>query len=318
MNEITIFGIELNIDPVIGKIGPFEIRWYGLILAVGLMCAIVYCMRRAEKFGLNSDRLLDCTLVAVPVGVLGARLYYMFFYGMPISKFFQFNHGGLAIYGGIIFGFLAGYIMCRVRKQDILSVFDVASLGFLIGQAIGRWGNFTNQEAYGSLTGSSWWGMTSTRIQEESNLLPDQLVHPCFLYESVWCILGFVVLHNISKKFYKFKGQIFLMYLCWYGLGRVIIEGLRTDSLHVPGTEIRVSQLLSGLLVIVSAAALVILYRRAKQRLTQPEYVPIFGDIDEDELPPEESADNAETTKEPADADGTDEKKDEQIKGETE
>jgi len=288
MNNITIFGIELSIDPVIGKIGPFEIRWYGLILAMGLVCAIVYCLRRADKFGLSSDRLMDCALVSVPVGVLGARLYYMFFYGMPIGQFFQFTNGGLAIYGGIIFGFLAGYITCRIRKLDILSVFDIASLGFLIGQAIGRWGNFTNQEAYGTITGSSWWGMTSTRIQYEENLLPGQLVHPCFLYESVWCIIGFLLLHNISKKFYKFKGQIFFMYLCWYGIGRVIIEGLRTDSLYIPGTGIRVSQLLSGLLVLASAAAIVFMYRRAKQKLTQPEYVSVFGDINEDDLPLDE------------------------------
>ena len=153
--------------------------------------------------------------------------------------------GGLAIYGGLIGGLLVGGFIAKLHKIRLAALFDLAALGFLIGQAMGRWGNFVNQEAYGSLTNLPW-GMTSSKIINEMSAvytatpINDLVVHPCFLYESLWCVLGFVLL-NIYLKHRKFDGEIFLLYSAWYGIGRAFIEGLRTDSLYIPNTSVRVS-----------------------------------------------------------------------------
>ena len=245
----------------LGDNNYFSLKWYGLIIAVGFLLAIIYAYKRADYFKIDRDRMIDVVLVSALFAFVGARLYYVLFSGeldryladpLSILKVWE---GGLGIYGGVIFAFGTALWMCRVRKVNTRSMFDLASLGFLIGQGIGRWGNFFNQEAYGCNTDLPW-GMTGSKIAAGLNLGtvtvegfdPSLPVHPTFLYESLWCLLGFVLRHIISKKFYKFKGQLFAMYMIWYGAGRFWIESLRTDSLYL-GT-MRVSQLVAVLSVI--------------------------------------------------------------------
>ncbi|MFQ8952520.1 MAG: prolipoprotein diacylglyceryl transferase [Oscillospiraceae bacterium] len=226
-----------------------------------------YGLKSAARYGLNPDKMLDVILVATPAAILSARAYYVIFDGEKldgIKDFFGFGNSsgfaGLAIYGGVIGAFVSGGIMCYIRKVNILNMFDVASAGFLIGQGIGRWGNFVNQEAYGAFTGSSWWGMQSDKTISE---MGEGLVHPCFLYESIWCLAGFFVLNHFSKK-RKFSGEISLMYCVWYGFGRGIIELLRTDSLMIG--NIKVSCLLSFAICITGAVLLVVFSRRAAEK----------------------------------------------------
>lgn len=267
--EVLIFGIKVTVDPVAFTLTlgdrHWDIYWYGVIIATGFLLALIYGMTNAKRFGLDLNRMLDVVLVTTPVAILCARTYYVIFDGVKlesIADFFGFGESsgiaGLAIYGGVIGAFVTGAVMCLICKINILDMFDIAAIGFLIGQGIGRWGNFINQEAYGDFTGSSWWGMQSERTIREMG--EEGLVHPCFLYESIWCIIGFIVLHYFSKK-RKFSGQIVLMYGVWYGFGRAFIELIRTDSLMLG--NIRVSSLLSFLLCIAAATLLVVFSRKA-------------------------------------------------------
>lgn len=298
--DVTIFGIELTLKPIAFTIslGSFhwDVYWYGIIIALGFLLALIYGYTNAKRFNINVDRMLDVILVAVPVAILSARTYYVLFDGEKLESFGDFfgfgnssGFAGLAIYGGVIGAFVSGALMCKLRKIKILDMFDLAALGFLIGQGIGRWGNFVNQEAFGTLTGSDWWGMESVRTQA---VVGDGLVHPCFLYESIWCIAGFIILHNLSKK-RKFSGQIILMYCAWYGFGRGFIELLRTDSLMIG--NIRVSSLLSFTLCIAATAALIVLSKRAKAS-NDTEYSELFDDPDDEEIQekiePEEAEEN--------------------------
>ena len=186
------------------------------------------------------------------------RLYYVFFswdfYSSHPDKIFAIHDGGLAIYGGLIGALLGGCIIAKILKLNIPAILDVASLGFLIGQGIGRWGNFINQEAFGTETNLPW-GMMSENTGGVT-------VHPCFLYESLWCLLGFVLLHFFSKKFQKYYGQIFLLYLVWYGFERMIVEGLRTDSLYTPFLNLRVSQILSAVVMIAGIVMLIVFRKK--------------------------------------------------------
>ena len=182
-------------------------------------------------------------------------------YASEPLKIFDIHSGGLAIYGGIIGGLGAACIAAKKKKMNIPGMLDIGAMGFLIGQGIGRWGNFINQEAFGTPTDLPW-GMVSENTGGEA-------VHPCFFYESVWCILGFVLLFIISLKWRKFDGEIFVLYLIWYGLERMVVEGLRTDSLYTPFFGLRVSQILSGILVIVGIVLLIINLRKAKANSTE-------------------------------------------------
>lgn len=259
----------------------FSIRWYGVMIAIGFMLAIMYGIYRAADFGLNADRMIDIALITTPIAFIGARLYYVFFsadiaaYLADPLSILRIWEGGIGIYGGVIFAFLFGPLICRWRKQSVLAMMDIASLGFLIGQAVGRWGNFFNQEAFGSNTDLPW-AMTGDIIQSGTNgsgydtSLP---VHPTFLYESLWCILGFVLLHIISRRAYKFKGQIFCGYLIWYGIGRFFIESTRTDSLMF-GT-IKASQLVAILAIVGGGIAYLLLRRRAQ---ALPKTLPVSAD----------------------------------------
>ncbi len=229
--EFTLFGQDISI------------KWYGVIIALGFLLAMVYGMRRAKQFDIDPDRMVDVALVCTVAGFAAARLYYVLFsadraayFENPISILYVWE-GGIGIYGGIIGAFAFGVLMCKLCKVHLPSMMDLAALGFLIGQSIGRWGNFFNQEAFGGNTDLPW-GMTGNLIQAGYNTNADITgfdpalpVHPTFLYESLWCALGFVLLHILSKKAYKFKGQIFSLYLVWYGVGRFFIELTRTDSL---------------------------------------------------------------------------------------
>lgn len=285
MYNVTIFGIDIVLKPIAFSIpigdGHWDIYWYGIIIALGFMLALIYGITNAKRFGIDNDRMLDVVLVATPIAILCARAYYVIFDGEKLSSFGEFfgfgdssGFSGLAIYGGVIGAFVSGLIMCKIRKIKFTDMFDLASLGFLIGQGVGRWGNFVNQEAYGSFTGSSFWGMQSEKTVYE---MGEGLVHPCFLYESIWCIAGFFIINHLSKN-RKFSGETFLMYCAWYGFGRGFIEILRTDSLMLG--PIKVSCLLAFLLCIASVTAIIVIRKKLKP---QEEYIEQFAENSEEE-----------------------------------
>lgn len=295
--EVTIFGINMVLDPIAFTLpigNGWNIYWYGIIIAIGFMLAIIYGLKNASRFNINIDRLLDVIIVTTPVAILCARAYYVIFDGVKIKSigdFFGFSSSsgfsGLAIYGAVIGAFVCGGIMCKLRKVKILDAFDLAAIAFLIGQGIGRWGNFINQEAFGGPTGSSWWGMTSENVVRDfisKGYSPTALAHPCFLYESIWCIAGFFVLNYFSKK-RTFSGEMTLMYCVWYGFGRTIIELLRTDSLMLG--KIKVSCLLSALLFVSAAIALVVVKKRVESNTYDTQYNDIFK-IEENDSSDEE------------------------------
>ncbi len=254
-------GLEFQINPIAFSIGNFHVYWYGIIIAAGLILAFSYGYAAAPRFNVERNKLMDCAIVGIITAIIGARLYYVLFkwdsYKGDLWKILDIKSGGLAIYGGIIGALIGGIIAAKIKKQNILPLLDVAMLGFLIGQGIGRWGNFTNQEAFGTPT-SLPWGMMSEKTGNVT-------VHPCFLYESLWCLLGFLILHFYSKRFQRYSGQIFFMYLVWYGFERMIVEGLRTDSLYLPfsvfGYTPRVSQVLSAIIMLVGIICLIIFGR---------------------------------------------------------
>lgn len=258
------FGWEFDISKTAFSIGPLEVRWYGILIAVGLILAVIYACVVSKRYKTNADNLLSCVLVGVITGILGARLYFVLFkwdyYSQHLNEILAINEGGLAIYGGLIGAIIGGTIVAKIKKMNILALLDVASLGFLIGQGIGRWGNFFNQEAYGTVTDLPW-----RMVSEGTYMEP---VHPCFLYESLWCLLGFVLLHFFSKtRFRKYHGQIFFMYLAWYGFERMLVEGLRTDSLYTPIFGLRVSQVLSLVLCLASIIILIVNAARHKKNI---------------------------------------------------
>lgn len=286
--DVTIFGIHLTLNPIAFTLpigNGWDIYWYGIIIALGFMLAIIYGIKNASRFNVNVDRMLDVVIVTTPVSILCARTYYVIFDGVKlegIRDFFGFGDSsgfsGIAIYGAVIGAFVCGALMCKLRKIKILDMFDLAATAFLIGQGIGRWGNFVNQEAYGSFTGSSWWGMESTRTISE---MGEGLVHPCFLYESIWCIAGFFVLNHFSKKRH-FSGEITLMYCVWYGFERAIVENLRTDSLMIG--NIRVSVLVSIILCVSAAIAIFVIRKKQKSVASEGDYISMFAEDADNEI----------------------------------
>lgn len=258
-------GLEFTVNKVAFSIGGFNIYWYGILITAGLLLAIVFGLKSAKKYGLDTDRMIDVIIAGMFGAFIGARLYYVVFNLDRYDSFYEIinvRDGGLAIYGGLIGAILVGFIFARIRKLKFAPMLDLAAQGFLIGQAIGRWGNFFNREAFGCNTTLPW-AMTSEDIKAYLLSVPGQTssmgVHPTFLYESLWCALGFLALWLYSKH-RKFDGEVFLLYLIWYGSGRFFIEGLRTDSLMLG--NLRVSQALSAICVI---AALILLFvKRSK------------------------------------------------------
>ena len=240
---------------------------YGAIIALGFLLGILYCAHRSERLvGIPSDDLYDFVLWLIPTVILGARLYYVIFrwneYAPHPADIFKIWEGGLAIYGGILAGLALVIFWCRKRRIPFGALGDLSVFGLLIGQSIGRWGNFLNREAFGRETDIFCrMGLT----------MPGQnpiYVHPTFLYESLWNFVGFLALHFYFKHHRrKFDGEIMLLYVAWYGLGRAMIEGLRTDSLYLGGTGIRVSQLLAALSCAAAVVLLVVYLRRGSQPL---------------------------------------------------
>jgi len=253
-------GIEIN-PPSGFEIFGNTIYLYGVMIALGMILAVWYCCIRAPKVGLTDDNILDVVLWAIPIGVVGARAYYVLFNydlyaGQPITELFNLRNGGLAIYGGIIFGVSTAAVVCRVKKISIPAFLDIGCHGLLIGQMCGRWGNFFNREAYGAETEL----FTRMGLTTSSGTV---YVHPTFLYESLWNLAGFIMLHiYVSRGKRRFDGEAFLLYVLWYGIGRCMIEGLRADSLYIGDTGIRVSQLLAGISAVAALALLLWLRRK--------------------------------------------------------
>ena len=260
-------GIRLPQFPASFRIFGIDIAFYGILIAAGIVLAVILSVKRAKTTGQNPGDYLDLAIIGVLSAILGARIYYVVFsldyYLKDAIQIFNIRNGGLAVYGGIIGGFLAGYIVCRVKKISFLQVLDTVAPTIALGQAIGRWGNFFNREAFGDYTDSLF--AMQIRLEDASGVLNDNIldhiitidgtdyiqVHPTFLYESLWCFLLFVLI-MVFRKYQQYNGEVLLWYLGGYGLERMIVEGLRTDSLTLGSTKIAVSQVISAVLFAVS------------------------------------------------------------------
>lgn len=268
MNRIAFpgLGLDFELNRVAFSLFGKDIYWYALIIATGFLLAVWYGSMRAKQFHLKRDDLLDMLLYAVPIAILSARAYYVIFnfdlYRDDLISVFYIWEGGIAIYGAILGSLLTVILFCKKRKLPLWDMLDIGALGLLIGQMIGRWGNFVNGEAFGGVTELPW------RMQLYDRAVKATVeVHPTFLYESLWNFVGFVLLHFYSKK-RKFSGEIFFLYVAWYGLGRSLIEGLRTDSLYLFGSGIRISQLI-GIISFVGAMVVLVVkwYQRKKMEV---------------------------------------------------
>ena len=308
--SFSLFGID------------FEIRWYGVLITIGIILAIGYAARRAKQEGIITDDLLDMGIFAILFGVLGARTYYVLTYG--ISNFVVKNadgklklwdtfvsiigiwNGGIAIYGAIIGGALAIYFVCRHKKIKFLKAFDAIVLGVMIGQIVGRWGNFVNGEAHGGVVNSAsplfWLRMGLQSVSGKMTY-----VHPTFLYESFWNLIGFVLIHFIYNKKKKFDGQIFLMYITWYGFGRMFIEGLRTDSLMIG--VLRISQVVGFLCFVVGLGLLIRGFINARRVACEgQEYEPVYKSFIKRVIPEKKQTGNVENENDNAHVDEIDDK----------
>ncbi|HDJ2491829.1 TPA: prolipoprotein diacylglyceryl transferase [Staphylococcus aureus] len=258
-------GIVFNyIDPVAFNLGPLSVRWYGIIIAVGILLGYFVAQRALVKAGLHKDTLVDIIFYSALFGFIAARIYFVIFqwpyYAENPSEIIKIWHGGIAIHGGLIGGFIAGVIVCKVKNLNPFQIGDIVVPSIILAQGIGRWGNFMNHEAHG--------GSVSRAFLEQLHLpnfiienmyINGQYYHPTFLYESIWDVAGFIILVNIRKHLKL--GETFFLYLTWYSIGRFFIEGLRTDSLMLT-SNIRVAQLVSILLILISISLIV--YRRIK------------------------------------------------------
>lgn len=297
--------------PVIGT--TFSIKWYGAIIAFGFILAVLFGGRTAYKWKINLDKMVDILIFGTLFGILGARLYYVAFewdyYSQHLDQILNIRGGGLAIYGGIIFGILAAFVTAKIEKINFWNLLDMVGMSLLIGQGIGRWGNFANQEAFGSFTTKPWGMMSDTVLSYIQghpgefgleNMSSSQIaayvaendlyVHPTFLYESLWCLLSFAVLYIILRKFRKFSGQLFLTYGVLYGLERAVVEGLRTDSLYIGHTSLRVSQLISICLAGVCFILLTVLLIKFTKNPKPIEGVDYFPEKTPKELEAEKKA----------------------------
>jgi len=283
-------GIDVTVNRVAFTLFGWEFYWYGVLIAFGALLAVWYAYTKAEEFGLDWDKAVDIVLVATICSILGARIYYIIFSApgefTTFRDIIDLRRGGVAFYGAVIGAFVSAALVCRLNGTKIRPLADLGAIGFLIGQGIGRWGNFVNQEAFGNNT-SLPWGMTSneifTYLKVNQSVLeihgmkvdPVMPVHPTFLYESLWCLLG-VLLFTMYIKKRKFDGEIFLMYLAWNGACRGVIEGLRTDSLYIG--NIRISQLLAIAGCVLSIGAIVYFRLRIKKaRVEDPDFAVPYG-----------------------------------------
>ncbi|MDX1805834.1 MAG: prolipoprotein diacylglyceryl transferase [Paenisporosarcina sp.] len=251
------------INPIAYSLGPIDVRWYGVIIASGIVLAFIVAQREMVKRSFHPDFLTDLLMWAVPLAILGARFYYVLFkweyYAENPGQILQIWEGGLAIHGALIVSFIVAYLFTRKRSTSFLKVADIAAPSILIGQTIGRWGNFMNQEAHGGPV---------TRSFLENMILPDWIIeqmkidstyyHPTFLYESLWNFTG-VVLMILLRRVNLLRGEMFFFYVIWYSIGRFFIEGMRTDSLYLIG-DLRTAQVVS--LLSIAVATIIFVYRR--------------------------------------------------------
>ncbi len=303
-STISFPALGISMNPPRGfSIGPLNIHFYGLVIACGLILAVLYACRRSREAGLTEDSLLDGVLWITPFSILCARAYYCVFSwpmyrNNPISVLYIWE-GGLAIYGAVLGAAVGVIIFCKIKKCSLPALLDLVSLGFLIGQCIGRWGNFFNREAFGAATDAV------TRMGLYNTVTgATEYYHPTFLYESVWNLIGFLLLHFLSKK-KQYDGQIALGYCAWYGLGRAFIEGLRMDSLY--WGSFRVSQLLAAASCVAAVTVLLVeafrphdparlaVNRAAAQAAEAAEEIPEAGKTPE----AEEAAETTESTEAP-------------------
>ena len=263
---------EFSVNSVAFEIFGIEIAWYALFITFGMICCITYAVLQSRKIGMTFDDVIDFALFTIPIGVIGARLYYVL---SELDQYHSFKEvinireGGLAIYGGIIAGTITVFVVSLVKKINFFAFGDCVAPGVLLAQGIGRWGNFMNGEAFGYET--DWF----CRMGLQNFLTGNKLmyVHPTFLYESLWNLLGVLLVYLFAKLIgKKYDGQLILLTFGWYGLGRMFIEGLRTDSLYIPGTEIRTSQALA-LVIFVFCLAMLIFFMIKKP--TKPLYVKV-------------------------------------------
>ena len=258
----------LAINPIAFSLGPLAVRWYGILIVLGIVIAFIVVQREMVKRGMHQDFLTDLLVWAVPISIISARIYYVIFswdyYKDNPGQIIQIWQGGIAIHGALIGAFITAYFFTKHRGISFWKTVDIAVPGLLIGQIIGRWGNFMNQEAHGGAVSEAFLNTT---------IIPDWIMnqmtiegvtyHPTFLYESMWNVVGLIILLLLRKVSLK-RGEMFLFYLVWYSAGRFFIEGMRTDSLYVIG-ELRAAQLVSVITIIV--AVIVFVVRRYVQKI---------------------------------------------------
>ena len=287
-------GLEFDLNRVALILFGRNVYWYGVIIGLGFLLAVLFCTKRAQRFGIEQEDIYDLLIAEVPLCLIGCRAYYVIFYldrfrnmdgSLDWGAILRISDGGIAIYGAIITAAAVLAVFCKWKKVSFLAFADLGVQGLLIGQLVGRWGNFINVEAYGSVTDAPW-RMCSPSIAQQlygdgqitetvyRSILNGELgVHPTFLYESLWNLVGLALIVLMSKRFYKFDGQLFAGYVFWYGLGRFSIEGLRTDSLYFFGLElfgqpVRTSQMVALLSAVAAGAVLVyfLWFRRGRHR----------------------------------------------------
>ena len=292
-------GLEFEINSVAFTLAGIEVKWYGILITIGICLALFMFYRYAKnKEGLPEDHLYNLALITVPVSIVGARVMYVVTewdrYRGDFLKMINIREGGLAIYGAIIFGIITVYTYSRITKLSTLKLMDAAAPAVMIGQAIGRWGNFMNAEAYGYSPGVE---TLPWRMEITDSLGRVTVAHPTFLYESLWNVIGILLIYLIFYKKKKFDGQILFTYLGWYGFGRMWIEMLRTDSLYLfkgwLGETIKISVFIGAVSVVASVVGMTILYRKAKKKAAQEAYTPKFVSlkvetVEESEIPQEE------------------------------
>lgn len=287
VGDIRFPGLGIYLEHV-GKnftVFGISIAYYGVIIAVGMLAGILLATYEAKRTGQNPDDYFDLAIIAIICSVIGARLYYVIFswdlYKDNLWSILNLRQGGLAIYGGVIAAIITAVVFAKVKGLSFPRLADTAGLGLILGQIIGRWGNFFNREAFGGYTDgllAMQLPVSAVRDSDISKELAEHIVeiggvsyiqvHPTFLYESLWNLVLLVILLLIRKR-KKFEGEIFLLYLAGYGIGRAWIEGLRTDQLLIPGTSVAVSQVLAVVLAVVSVMMLIILRKKAVSRKQQ-------------------------------------------------
>lgn len=268
VNDIAFpnLGIYLHNVPKEFTVFGFSIALYGVVIAVGMMLGVAIAVYDRKSRGLSEEAIWDCALIGIPSGIIGARIYYVIFswdfYKDNLLEMINIRHGGLAIYGGVLGAIISVYIYCRVKKEDFFEVWDSIALGFLVGQSLGRWGNFFNREVFGGYTDNIFAMRLPIEAVRGRDIVPALAatigagenfiqVHPTFLYESMWNLALLILLFSY-RKHKKFSGEIMCLYLAGYGVGRFLIESIRTDQLYVPGTTVPVSMVVAAVLTITA------------------------------------------------------------------